>query len=120
MATNLIQSGARMTYANSTGSDISSGDLVPVGATFGIAAGDIDNGDSGELIMEGVFEIPADDSAAISQGTPVYYVTSTGEASPTAEDQKYIGIAWAAKAETGTTVKVKIGCGYHPTVDEVA
>jgi len=120
MATNLIQSGARMTYANSTGSDISSGDLVPVGATFGIAAGDIDNGDSGELIMEGVFEIPADDSAAISQGNPVYYVTSTGEASPTAEDQKYIGIAWAAKAETGTTVKVKIGCGYHPTVDEVA
>jgi len=96
MATNLIQSGARMTYANATGSDISSGDLVPVGATFGIAATDIDNGDSGELIMEGVFEIPADDSAAISQGNPVYYVTSTGEASPTAEDQKYIGIAWAA------------------------
>jgi predicted RecA/RadA family phage recombinase len=120
MATNLIQSGARMTYANATGSDISSGDLVPVGATFGVAVGDIDNGDSGELIMEGVFEIPADDSAAISQGNPVYYVASTGEASPTAEDQKYIGIAWAAKAETGTTVKVKIGCGYHPTVNNVA
>jgi hypothetical protein len=50
----------------------------------------------------------------------VYYVTATGKASPTAEDQKYIGIAWAAKAETGTTVKVKIGCGYHPTVNDVA
>jgi predicted RecA/RadA family phage recombinase len=120
MATNFIQKGARMTYANATGTDISSGDLVPIGATFGIAATDIDAGASGEVIMEGVFEIDAVNSAAISQGNPVYYVASTGEASPTAEDQKYIGIAWAAKAETGTTVKVKIGCGYHPTVNDVA
>jgi predicted RecA/RadA family phage recombinase len=120
MADNKIQTGARMTYANATGTDISSGDLVPIGATFGIAATDIANGASGEVIMEGVYEIDAVNNAVISQGNPVYYVTATGKASPTAEDQKYIGIAWAAKAETGTTVKVKLGCGYHPTVNDVA
>lgn len=120
MANNKIQTGARMTYANATGSKISSGDLVPIGATFGIAAADIANGSSGEVIMEGVFEIDAVNTAGITQGNPVYYVASTGKASPTAEDQKYIGIAWATKASAGTTVKVKLGCGYHPTVNEEA
>lgn len=120
MATNLIQSGARMTYANATGTDIASGDLVPVGATFGIATVDIANGASGELAMEGVFEIDAIATAAISQGNPVYLVTASGLASPVAEDQKYIGIAWSGKLSAGTSVMVKLGCGYHPTVNDVA
>lgn len=119
MAQNYLQTGSRMDWTNGTGVDVSSGDLVPVGASFGIAAVDIADGESGSLIMEGVFEIDAVNSAAISQGNPVYYVTSTGKASPTAEDQKFIGIAWAAKAETGTTVEVKLG-GYHPVVNEEA
>jgi predicted RecA/RadA family phage recombinase len=120
MAQNFVQTGRRMTYANNTGDDIAAGDLVSVGATFGIAAVDIANGDEGELIMDGVFEVPAVDTAAIAQGNPVYHVAATGKASPTAEDQAFIGICWEAKSEPETTVKVKIGAGYHPIVNNVA
>ena len=119
MATNFKQQGETLTYTNNTGSDISSCDLVPVGATFGVALVDIPDGDSGALAMLGVFELPAVNDAAIAQGNPVYYNAASGKCSPTAEDQKLIGIAWEAKAETSTTVKVRIG-GYHPVVNDVA
>lgn len=119
MATNYIQPGKRITYSNGASAAISSGDLVAVGASFGIAAGDIAKSSDGELIMEGVFEIPAVTTAGITQGNPVYQVASTGAASPTAEDQKFIGICWETKTSSAATVKVKIG-GYHPTVNEEA
>ena len=114
---NFVQNGKMMTWTNATGTAVKSGDLVPVGDTFGVAAGDIANGETGELCMEGVFQIPAVNNAAIAQGKPVYYVSSTGKASPTDEDQKFIGLAWDAKAEAGTSVLVKIGTGYHPVVN---
>ena len=120
MATNMIQNGNKMTWSNGTGSDVSSGDLVNVNGTFGVALVDIANGASGTLAMEGVFEIPAINTAVISQGNPVYYVASTGKGSPVAGDQKYIGLAWETKAEAGTTVLVKLGAGYHPTVNDEA
>lgn len=120
MAKNMIEKGKTLAWSNATGSDVSSGELVPVGGTFGIALVDIANGASGALGMEGVYEIPAINTAAISQGNPVYYAASTGKGSPVAEDQKYIGLAWATKAEAGTTVLVKLGAGYHPTVNVVA
>jgi len=116
----MIQNGKTMAWSNATGSDVSSGDLVNVNGTFGVALADIANGSSGTLAMEGVFEIPAINTAAISQGNPVYYVTATGKGSPVAEDQKYIGLAWETKAEAGTTVLVKLGVGYHPTVNAEA
>jgi predicted RecA/RadA family phage recombinase len=117
---NLIQDGKTMTWTNSTGSDVSSGDLVNVNGTFGVALGDIANGASGTLGMEGVYEIDAISTAAISQGNPVYEDSATGKGSPVAEDQKYIGLAWEAKAEAGTTVNVKLGAGYHPVVNNEA
>lgn len=119
MAKNFVQNGKMMTWTNATGTAVASGDLVPVGDTFGVAVADIANGAAGELCMEGVFTLPAVNNAAFAQGKPVYYVSSTGKLSLVAEDQKFVGITWAAKAETATTAQVKIG-GYHPVVDEVA
>ena len=119
MATNYIQPGKRITYSNGASAVISSGDLVAFGASFGIAAGDIAKSSDGELITEGVFEIPAVTTAEITQGNPVYQVASGGDASPTAEDQKFIGICWKTKAEATATVLVKIG-GYNTTVNDAA
>jgi predicted RecA/RadA family phage recombinase len=116
---NFVKDGKTMTWTNATGTAVKSGDLVPVGDTFGVAAGDIANGAIGELCMEGVFTLPAVNNAAFAQGKPVYYAASTGELSLVAEDQKFVGITWAAKAETGATAQVKIG-GYHPVVNDVA
>ncbi len=120
MAKNLIQNGSRMTWTNGTGSDVSSGDLVPVGASFGVALTDIANGAKGALAMEGVYELPAISTAAISQGTPVYFEVASKKCSPTAEDQKFIGLAWATKEEAGASVLVKLGTGYHPVVNNEA
>ncbi len=118
MAANLIQNGKTITWNNNTGGAVSSGELVNVNGIFGVALADIANGASGTLATEGVYEIEAINTAAISQGSPVYEDSATGKGSPIAEDQKYIGLAWEAKAEGGTRVKVKLGAGYHPIVNE--
>ncbi len=108
-----------MTWTNGTGSAVSSGDLVPVGGTFGVAQVDIADGASGTLAMEGVYELPAINTVEISQGNPVYYEAASKKCSPTSEDQKFVGIAWATKASTGASVLVKLGTGYHPVVNAV-
>ena len=116
---NYVKDGKTMTYANASGVGITSGALVMVGSTPGVAACDIANGESGELATEGVYTLPAVNNAAITQGAPCYYDASAAKLTPTAEDNKYVGIAWAAKAEAGTTVQVKLGVGYHPVVNDV-
>lgn len=116
---NFVKDGKMLSWTNGTGSAVSSGALVVVGSMPGVAAVDIANGADGELATEGVYTLPAINTAAISQGAPCYYDSSAGKITPTAEDNKYIGIAWEAKAETGTTVQVKLGVGYHPVVNAV-
>lgn len=105
-----------LVWTNSTGSDVDSGDLVDLTNLVGVAQGDIDNGDSGILHVKGVFSLPKDDNLAISQGERVYWDTSNEEVDKTAEDQTYVGIAWAAAAQTATTVDVAIN---FPTKVEI-
>lgn len=68
---NLIQSGDRYTHVATAA--ISAGDLVQVGDMHGVAITDAEIGDSVELMMEGVFELPAEAAAAIAKGDTVYY-----------------------------------------------
>jgi predicted RecA/RadA family phage recombinase len=117
---NFVKEGRMLSWTNGTGAAVSAGALVVVGSTPGVAAGDIANGADGELATEGVFTLPAVNTAAITQGAPCYYDSSAKKITPTAEDNKYVGIAWTAKAEAGTTVDVKLAVGYHPVVNEVA
>jgi predicted RecA/RadA family phage recombinase len=117
MATNFIQKGDTLKYTNGTGSDIASGDIVKINSLVGVALVDIADGASGAVATEGVYQVDATSSAAISQGAAVYFDGT--EMTPTAEDNTFVGFAWAAKAEAGTTVQVKLG-GYAPLVNEVA
>ena len=119
MAKNFVKDGKTLTWTNGTGTAVASGDLVMVENIPCVAAVDIANGATGELYTEGVFTLPAVNNAAFAQGKPLYLVASTGKLSLTAEDQKYVGLCWTAKAETATTAACKIG-GYHPTVNESA
>lgn len=109
MATNHIQIGKAMPWTNGTGSDVSSGDVVVVGNFVCVALEDIANGASGNLATEEVWEVPKNNNLVISQGDVLYFDVADGNMNKTAEDNYYAGLAFAAAAQTATTVKVKLG-----------
>ncbi|GAA5446193.1 hypothetical protein Misp06_04402 [Microbulbifer sp. NBRC 101763] len=68
MATNFVQDGRVLDYTNNTGSDITSGQVLAVGAVLGVAMDDIAVGASGVIAIEGVFTVPKVSAAEINQG----------------------------------------------------
>ncbi len=113
MATNYIQPGAVFDYANDTGSDIESGDVVPVGAAIGVALVDIADGESGSVQTEGVFSAPKG-SNAITQGMALIWDASENafddpaEVTAAAGDIEGNAIAFEAAEAGDSTVKVKL------------
>lgn len=116
MATNFVQQGESLTWSNGTGSAVSSGDVVVVGAAIGIAAVDIANGSSGTVYMTGVFNVPKVSAAVIGQGEMVAYDVS-GSAfddsamTPATGDITDACTAWEAAGDSVTTIAVKINTG---------
>ena len=54
---NKLQDANVITYSNGTGSDISAGDVVPIGKFCGVAVTDIDNGASGAVAITGAYKL---------------------------------------------------------------
>lgn len=116
MATNHIQRGKVLSYANATGAAIASGEVVVVGTRIGMALTDIANGAIGEVGMEDVFELPKA-TGAIAQGAVVYWdadgtpvggTSGAGAATTTSTDNVEAGYAFAAAGESAATVQVKL------------
>lgn len=76
MATNYVQDGDTIDYTNGTGSYISSGDIVVIGGTLGVALVDIANGESGTVGVKGVYTVPKVSAAVFSQGASLTYDVS--------------------------------------------
>lgn len=111
MATNYQQEGK--TLEHTAAAAISSGDVVVVGESLGIAHGDIANGAVGVLHMEGVFTVPKVSGAVIAQGETVIYDVSAeafddNAATPAAGDVSGAAIAWEAAGDGVTTIAVKL------------
>lgn len=70
--------GAALTWTNSTGSDVSAGDVVVVGQKLAIAAVDIANGSNGTVEFEGRYTVPKTSGAVIKQGEMVMWDVSAG------------------------------------------
>lgn len=87
--------------------DVKFGDVVVLGSRVGIAGSDIKKGETGALIMEGVFEIPKAADAAIDAGAEVYFSADNGTASTTNTDTD-AGYAVEAAAAADTFVRVKL------------
>lgn len=104
---NFIQEGTRVDWTNTTGSAVASGDVVIVGSLAAIAVVDIADTKSGEVALEGVYELTKDAPLVISQGDEVFWNTSNKEVTKTATD-KPLGVAFRAAASADTTVQVKI------------
>lgn len=108
MATNYIANGNTVDYANSSGSDIESGDLVIIGERVGVAKDDIDDGSTGVVQMRGVFSVDKEASLAVTQGDLLYADATSGELDKTASEQTLAGYAYASAAAADGTVKVAL------------
>jgi len=112
--TNFIQDGETLEYTNA-GSAIASGDVVVVGKLVGIAATDIAASTGvGTVYLEGVFNVPKNNSLAITQGDQVFWDASPGEVTKTATDYP-MGTAHEDAAADATTVNVKLAAGVDST-----
>lgn len=117
MATSFQQGGEALTWTNGTGSDVSSGDVVEIANTIGIALADIADGSSGAVAVEGVFYgVPKVSAAVFAVGEKLIWDTSAGafddsSATPATGDITGAAIAWVAGANTETTCTVKLTPG---------
>ena len=79
------QNGGHLDYLNSTGADIEANTVIALGSRIGVAGANIPDGETGALIVEGVFELDKTDSTKIDAGTVVYWdgngITATSEES---------------------------------------
>lgn len=112
---NFVQDGSTIDYTNG-GSAISSGDVVVVGQSIGIAVGDIANGETGVLSIEGVYDVAKVSAAVIAQGESVIWDASASAfddnaATPATGDVSGCCVAMEAAGNGVTTISVKLNCG---------
>jgi predicted RecA/RadA family phage recombinase len=114
---NAQQKGDRMPWTNGTGSAVVSGQVVKSGHTLGIAVGDIADGATGEIAIEGVFsDIPKVTGAVFAQGEKLIWDVSAGKfddsaATPASGDVTGGAIAFAAGTDGQTTCTIKLTPG---------
>lgn len=63
---NYVQAGSLIPFT--AGADVTSGQVVRAGNILGVATGDVANGASGLLCIEGVFTVPKVSAAVIAAG----------------------------------------------------
>lgn len=110
MATNYVQAGDVIQYT--AGADISSGDVVKMGNTLGVALQDIANGATGSVAIRGVFTVPKVTAAVIAQGDSLTWDVSVSKfddnaATPATGDVTgAAALAFEAGTSSMTTLKV--------------
>lgn len=98
---------------------VTSGQGVLIGALFGVAASDADNGAEVVISTVGVYDLAKWNTAVFTVGAPVYFDTATksvrsgndDDSNSAGDNEALIGVAVAAAGVGQTTVRVKLG---HP------
>lgn len=106
MSKKYIQPGEVMDYV--AGANISSGQVVVVGARIGVAINDIANGATGSLQVTGVHEIAKLSSDNVAQGAMLYWDNTNSRLTATASGNTLAGYAFAAAGSGATTIRIKI------------
>ena len=110
MASNFVQPGDVIDHVATA--NISSGDVVKVGAILGVALADIANGDTGPVAVRGVFTVPKVTAAVIAAGEDLTWDVSAGKfddnaATPATGDVTGPpAVAYEAGTSSDTTLKV--------------
>ena len=101
------QRGESIDYTNGGSSKIDANTVIPFGARIGVVGTDIAAGETGSLIVAGVFELPKA-SGAITAGAVVYWDATNSNITTTSADNTAAGFAVAAAESGDETVLVKI------------
>lgn len=100
------QRGETIDFVNNTGATIAANDVVTLTSRIGVAATEIPAGAKGAVHVTGVFQLPADSTAAFTVGQSVYLATN--KVSGTAGDVA-AGFVVEPKAQNAVYALVKIG-----------
>lgn len=95
------QKGNNIDYVNETDAVVEANTIIVIGSRVGIAGMDIGVGETGTLVMEGVFKMPKG-NAEIAIGDNVYFNAESGVVTKTDTDTPLgyaVGTAAAAAAE---------------------
>ena len=104
-----VQKGNVMDYTNGGTEAIAYLEVVPLVTRIGIAQEPIAVGATGSVGLDGVYQLPADSTAAFVAGDALYWDDTANKLTKTATDHTPAGFAFAAKATAGTTAAVRIG-----------
>ena len=105
---NYVQAGKTLTLTAPYA--VSSGGGALVGSIFGVAAGDVGNGEDGEFQVEGVFDLTREtgSSTGWSQGALIYWDNTNKRVTKTSTSNKLIGVAVKAAADGDATGRVRL------------
>ena len=78
MKAQYVQRGEAIDYINGTEATIEYGDVVIIGRHIGVAAADILPGETGVLVVTGVFELPKKASEVLAVGDNVTFDATNG------------------------------------------
>ena len=108
MAKNYVQEGDVIDYVNASGSTITSGTAVLIGARLGVALADIANGATGSVQVEGVFTVPKLGTDVVAAGALLYWDNTNKRLTTTASGNTLSGFAVGAAGSGVTAVNIKI------------
>lgn len=101
-----VQKGDKLNYQNATLEKISAGEVVVIGSKVAVAGCDIEVGQVGTVIMNGVYELPIT-TLAVTIGEKVYWNAESNTVTKTNTDVE-IGYAAETVANTATKIRVKL------------
>lgn len=107
-----VQPGMAINYTNSGEDAIKAGDVVVLTSRIGVAACDIPAGALGAVSVAGVYEMPAETTAAFTVGQALYWdgtnhcLTATAGSAPA---NPLAGWATEPKATASSVARVRLG-----------
>lgn len=103
---NFVQTGIHVSVPASVA--VKSGDLVFVGALFGVADADAASGDQVVICTEGVYTLPKTSAQAWTVGAAIYWDADDKVATTVSTDNDPIGHAVAAATNPSATGQVRL------------
>ncbi len=106
-----VQEGVNVDYLNSGTATIAYGDILVYGDRLAVAACEIPAGEVGTVSLNGVYEMPAETTAAFTVGATVYWdgTNSVVTATKATSGAIIAGVAIEAKAQAAGACLIRIG-----------
>jgi len=105
---NKTQDGKTVNILNSGAAVIKGGSVVVFGARIVIPIADIPVGEFGACATEGVYELPAETTAAFTQADVLYWNATDKKLTKTASDNTRAGVSWDDKGQASAVAFVCI------------